>query len=279
MRTLALLLMLCLSLAASISAAEAGTWRHDVPDARFQELAKQPQFDPVCLILKDDKPNASGVLVDDRWVLTAGHEVAGAKVGQYRARIGARTCAIDHIVMHPAYQAKGLGHGVDLALLHLTDACSDIAPAKVYRGHNELHRAAVTVGYGRSGAGASIITSPGPVGTKRAGYNIIDAIGGTIDGRILPDNFLIADFDDPEKSEFNRLGDAKPHELEYCPVGGDSGGGLFIEQDGQWFLACVVSSFTIAINDDLDDGIYGTVIYWTRLSLYAPWIDDVTHAG
>lgn len=220
------------------------------------------------------RPKDSGYIAS--WVLTAGHEVVDLQPSALSFKVAQTTYAVVEIVLYSAYQPGGvLGHGGDLTLLRLKSPVTTIDPATLYSGNDELGRVGTTVGFGRSGAGASIITDPTPVGTKRAGQNRIDSIGGTIDGRVIPANLLVSDFDHPANAELNRIGEATPLDLEYCPVGGDSGGGLFIEKEGRWHLAGLVSAFTPKINDDLDLGLSGSLIYWTRLSIYADWIEEV----
>lgn len=253
-----------------------GAIRDDVPDAHYLALAEEPQFDSVGLILKDDEPNASAVLVETQWALTAGHEVYDQEPASFSVRFGNSTYPVEEILSYPDYEHTGvLGHNGDLALLRLGGAVDGVEPAILYRGDQEQGRVGTTVGYGRSGSGASIITSPTPVGTKRAGQNMIDGIGAIVDGRDIPDDLLISDFDHPRDSTLNRIGDAEPLDLEYCPVGGDSGGGVFIEEDGSWYLAGIVSAFTPQINDDMSLGLAGSLIYWSRVSMYADWIDSV----
>lgn len=252
-----------------------GAIRHDVPDEKYLEMAHQPQFDSVGLIIKDDKPNASAVLINTTWALTAGHVVFDQVPASFRLQFGSKRYSIVEIVIYSDYESAGiLGHNGDLALLRLSQPVESISPAIFYRGRGEQGLTGTTVGFGRSGAGASIITNPTPVGTKRAGKNVIDSIGGIIDGREIPSNLLVSDFDHPDVPELNRIGDSNPLDLEYCPVGGDSGGGLFIFVDGSWYLAGIVSAFTLKINDNINLGLAGSLIYWTRLSDYTEWIES-----
>ena len=254
----------------------AGAIRDDVPDEQYVKLAQEPQFASVGLILKNDEPNASAVLIDSRWVLTAGHEVFGQEAASFSVRFDESTYPVQEIILYPGYQEAGvLGHNGDLALLRLDRPVEGVPPAIIYRGTQEQGKVGTIVGYGRSGSGASIITSPTPVGTKRAGQNMIDGIGTVVDGRDIPDNLLISDFDHPRDSTLNRIGDVEPLGLEYCPVGGDSGGGLFMENSEDWYLMGIMSAFTPRINDDINLGLAGSLIYWTRLSMYADWIYSV----
>ena len=250
-----------------------GAIRDDVPDHEYLSLALENKFKPVGLILKNDQPNASAVLIHDSWILTAGHEVIGLEPNDIKFQLGVIDFEIISFNIFPGYKQKGvLGHNGDLALLRLNKPVRDVAPANIYKGRDELGKVGITVGFGRSGSGASIITNPTPVGKKRAGQNVIDSIGGVIDGRTILGNLLVSDFDHHTIKKLNKIGSATPTELEYCPVGGDSGGGLFIVEENQWYLAGLVSAFTPKINDDLELGLHGSLVYWTRLSDFSDWV-------
>lgn len=257
--------------------APGGATRHDVPDSLYRALGRDPRFESTVLLLDRGDPEASAVLVAPGWLLTAGHEVeaVSGEPKRLQAVVGADRYRVVEAVVHPDYETGILGHGVDLALLRLERPVADIAAAARYRGRGERGRTGISVGFGVAGSGSRVITDPEPAGTKRAGTNTVDRIGGEIDGRTLPDDFLIADFDDPERRVGNRTGAGEPLPLEYLPLGGDSGGGLYLEQDGEMRLAGIVSGSTIQVHDDLDHGLYGSLIYWVRLSDHGAWIDEV----
>ncbi len=256
-----------------------GATREDVSDQKYLSLAQEDQFEPVGLIKINDIPNASGVLVHESWVLTAGHVVIDLKPNELKFQLGENIYNVSKINIFPEYQKNGiLGHNGDLALLQLNSPTKNVKPVSFYKDRDELGKVGVSVGFGRSGSGASIITNPTPVGTKRAGENVIDLIGGVVDERIIPDNLFISDFDHPTKEELNRTGSAKPVELEYCPVGGDSGAGLFIKKKNEWYLAGIFSAFTPRIHDDLDLGLHGSLMYWTRLSDFSEWLSKTINS-
>lgn len=249
-----------------------GAIRDDVPDEKYLSLALESQFSAVGLILIDNRPNASAVLIDKSWILTAGHVIIDKNADNIKFQLGEMVSEIESINIFPGYSESGLGHGGDLALLKLNEPLENVETAKLYDGTNELGKIGTMVGFGRSGSGASIIKNPTLVGTKRAGENSIDSIGGIIDGRKIPDYLLVSDFDHPRVKELNRIGSPIPAELEYCPVGGDSGGGLFIKEENRWFLVGIFSGFSPKINDDIELGLHGSLMYWIRLTDFNEWV-------
>lgn len=253
----------------------AGAIRHDVPDEKYTALGNMEQFAPVGLILKDDQPYASCVLISAEWILTAGHAAGDIAAGRFTVQFGNEKYNVKELIVNSKFQPGILGMGTDLSLFRLDKPVKSIKPAMLYTGSGEKGLIGTAVGFGRSGTAKTVIGNATPIGTKRAGQNVIDSIGGIIGGRKYPDNLLIADFDYPNDSSLNKLGDSKPLDLEYCPIGGDSGGGLFIEENGKWMLAGIASGVSVKINEIPDCGIYGSLVYWTRVSTYQEWIGDV----
>jgi hypothetical protein len=272
-----------------------GAIREDVPDSLYRALGAQSDFRVVGIIRHRDKPagTGSGVLVAASWVLTDAHVVAESQTeragaattapGKLTFEIQGRVVAISEVVVHPDYfgaQFAGARDmlarkGIDLALLRLAAPIVDVPPARLYRGMGEAGHTMAMIGYGTFGTSQSAISRPEPPGTKRGGTNVIDQIGGKVKSRDIPAHYLVTDFDSPRNPSLNVTGDASPTRLEYLPLGGDSGGGGFIQVDGVWYLACAFATSTIAINDDPADGLYGTVSYCTRLSAFASWIDEI----
>lgn len=81
--------------------------------------------------------------------------------------------------------------------------------------------------------------------------------------------------DSPEKPLVSRMRSAKPLALEYCPTGGDSGGGLFMHEAGQWKLVGICHATDGDPANFMKNGYYGDVAQWTRVSAFAGWIDGV----
>ena len=253
-----------------------GATRHDVADAQYLALGAAPQFAPVALLRAQGDAHASAILVSPYWLLTAGHSAEGLAPGELVVEIGGAQHRAVEIVMHPEFRPRSIGNGTDLALIRVADPILNVRAAMRYRGYSERGQVATAVGFGVAGTGTAAVTAPAPSGTKRAGTNAIDGIGGTINGRRVPSNLLVADFDRPDDPTHNRIGSATPLPMEYMPLGGDSGGGLFIQQNGSWLLAGVFSGYTFSVGTALEIGMYGSLMYWTRLSLYNDWVDRIT---
>lgn len=175
---------------------------------------------------------------------------------------------------------------------------TSVEPAKLYTGNDELDRVGTAVGFGLVGTGDTeddpstelIIENRGfgPPGTpyyRWAGKNVIDELlGNVIDedlGTVNPEwsmDILLSDFDNPiaepptNDDSDNSWGDPLPRELEYLVFLGDSGGGLFIEDENGETVLAGLHSFTWPRLDGIVDSDYGDASGHTRISAYADWI-------
>jgi hypothetical protein len=249
--------------------------RDDVDDSLYTNLANQPQFAAVGKVF--GAGNGSGtVIANGRWVLTAAHVVDGAPLSSISFQIGASTYTARRVFIHPSYTFPT----ADIALIELNAPVAGVTPAQIYTGTSEIGKHGHSVGYGWTGTGTGGFIS-NTYGTKRAMRNVIDLI-------ILPNGatnpngtILLSDFDSPGGAN-NSLGSsgssATPLDLEGMLAPGDSGGPVFIEEGGIWYIAGVHSFI-----DDLgppagngqDDARYGDIMGSTRVSSYAGWINSV----
>lgn len=181
--------------------------------------------------------------------------------------------------------SQGVWH--DLALITLEQA-APVAAARydLYRGTEEVGRTATLVGYGQ--AQNTLGTAlPETGATRRAGENTIDARGSSLapygwQGSLADQLFY--DYDDGTTARDtlgNLLGSAQRGlgGAESLITPGDSGGGLFVEQGGDWLLAGINSFVSRWPATDINaaaDGSLGDLAAATRVSGYAEWIEGRT---
>ncbi|MEM9141513.1 MAG: trypsin-like serine protease [Bacteroidota bacterium] len=246
-----------------------GIIRHDVPLSQYREMGARPDFKCVgrYSISETAKAYAAGVLIAPRWVLTAAHFVQDSSVWKF----GEHFYATKKIVKHPQRRPNAeetQWNGWDMALVELKKPVLDIIPAVRYRGNTELGKTITKLGYGFLGDGQRGLSSPRSQ-EKLGGQNVVDAIGGTFEGRRFSTNVMICDFDDPKNPGTNQWGSPIPLELEIGGSKGDSGGGVFMEENGKTVLVGIVSG---ALNRRIK---YGSVMALARVSTASVWIDSV----
>jgi hypothetical protein len=254
--------------------------RHDVADSLYIGLANQPQFAAVGKVFAGTSAGSGTVIANGWWVLTAAHVVAGAPVGSISFQIGASTYMAQNVFIHPSYPGGGPLPTADIALIELNAPVAGVTPAQIYMGTNEIGKHGHSVGYGLTGTGTTGFIN-NTYGTKRAMRNVIDLII-LPNGAINPNGtILLSDFDSPGGTN-NSLGpwgsSATPLDLEGMGAPGDSGGPVFIEEGGIWYIAGV-HSFILDLGPPagnyLADGRYGDILGSTRVSSYAGWINSI----
>ena len=251
--------------------AAAGTIRDDVSDSEYLTLASNPALASVGKITIGSS-TFSGVLIDDRWVLTTAH-ITSAVNPVITVNLGGLSYAASEWIPHSMWTTSVAGiNGNDIALIRLSTPVTGVAPATIYSGSNELGSTATIAGFGLTGTG---LTGPAPsTASFRAGQNVLD-VPGSVLGR--SDNYLLADFDNPSSTASSSFGSATPSPLEYMPATGDDGGGAFINDGGMLKLAGL---FAFGLKGPVRQpgstslGRYGDLMAFTRVSAFGNWILD-----
>ncbi|HEY5346287.1 MAG TPA: trypsin-like serine protease [Verrucomicrobiae bacterium] len=245
---------------ANLQSAEGVTIRDDEPDSDYLALGTQADFSAVGTFAAN--LTGAGTLIAPDWVLTAAHLIIGAGSGTFTLNGSSYTSS--QIITDPAWDGN-VYNGNDFALVHLSSPIAAIPPAMLYTGTSEFGQVGTFVGYGFTGTGLTgYNTALG--NQKRAFQNMIDGDFG------LPLLVYAADFDNPHDPNASGFGSVYPIALEGCVTPGDSGGGVFIQQGSQYYLAGVIS--TVGYFDNSPNGSYSDASGFGRISAALPWINN-----
>lgn len=211
--------------------------------------------------------SGSGVLISDRWVLTAGHISFGKTSGTFA--IGGINYAIQSSITHPSYSFGS--NPFDLGLLYLSAAIPAAEAATMIRFGEPnaiLGSEATWVGHGLTGTGLTGAQAPLEF---RAFTNIIDVMGPAYG---LTATSFVSDFDRPDGSTNANSSSPAATRLEGNVASGDSGGGVFVTVDGIRYLAGI-SSYTGRFGPGAASS-YGSISGATNVELFHAWILDQT---
>ena len=276
-----------------------GVYRHDTRVEKYIALANQEEFNCAGRIysMEDNTwgPNGSCVLIDSLHILTAAHCLAGEHkkdtvvdymgykvltyvvTGKYQRPVNDfwflvmnQPVKAKKITCYPDYFAN-MDSNHDLAIIELEKPVTNAQTIYINKSMDELSDTITGIGYG--GSGPAIAADLGLNSNLRiAGQNIIDSLGG-VKRNGIPTK-LFADFDGPGNyAHVSKTGNSIALPLEYGTKGGDSGGPIFRMNNNRLELLGVLTGSSGAIPANFEqNGHYGQIDSWTRLSAYYDWI-------
>ncbi|MES2476713.1 MAG: trypsin-like serine protease [Verrucomicrobiota bacterium] len=210
--------------------------------------------------------NGSGVMISDRWVLTAGHITDFRSGGTYR--VGGVNYTIDQVIGHPQH-TPAFSSTYDIGLLHLSSSVVGIQAATLWHGDSAslLGREATWVGDGLTGTG---LDDTRGANEMRAFTNIID---GLTPAYGLPAPSFFADFDNPTGTSNSLVGagsSAGATRLEGNLTAGDSGGGVFVTLNNVSYLVGI-GSYAGGFSQGMNSR-YGALSGAADLNYFHDWI-------
>lgn len=234
--------------------AVAGTRDPNTPDSRYLEFGKKfPFVVRICThtdgvdkagIKYTEHACASAVVIRKHWVLTAGHVLHGVERATVQTDDGTKF-PLRKLIPHKDYEPRRVGWN-DIALGRTHEPIELEFYPELYRKSDEIGKACTFAGWGLAGtfhSGGTLSDNK-----RRAGHNEID---GASDAVL---------FCSPSRG-------AARFPLEFMITPGDSGGGMFLGNE-----LAGINSFLLA-SDNKPDGTYTDETAFTRVSLYADWVD------
>lgn len=252
----------------ALSCVQASTILHTV---NAQDYRDEAALYPMVGKVTGSGFSGSGVMLSDRWVLTAGHVSQSKDVGGI-FNVGGIDYTIESTILHPGYTTSGASYTHDIGLLYLSAPITGVSAAQLYQfdtAADILGREATYVGFGFSGTGLTGAQTPIEL---RAFTNIIEFYG---DQYGLTTTSFVSDFDNPTGTSNRQDSDPVATRLEGAVAPGDSGGGVFTLIGGVPYLIGI-NSYSGYVSLATSNSKYGGLSGAVDLRQFNSWIFDQT---
>jgi hypothetical protein len=231
-----------------VSTIFAGTIDPRTPDEKYINYSKDFHYvGKLCGFYEDNSRFcASAIAIDDHHILTAAHVVKNSKSAT--VYLNNKEFCLITVTIHKDFNDKQFGKA-DIAIGYSEKPFGLKFYPKLYEKDDEVGKVCCIAGYGLTGnfnTGATHSDSK-----KRAGSNTIDSI---------QDDMLICS---PSKPD-----DSNKTSLEFFIASGDSGGGLFIDNQLAGINSCVMAI------DRSPKSKYNEESGHTRVKNFLPWIEE-----
>ncbi|MEM8494539.1 MAG: trypsin-like serine protease [Planctomycetota bacterium] len=229
----------------------------------------------------------SGIYLGDGWVLSAAHfnpDTGGRATVSFESGLTTGGDVFRHpgvaFITDDGGTRQDFTVGNDFALIQLDTTPTGLPDVALFGGASEdLNNQVVTLfGYGATGTGDTGSDSPeSTTGTLHAGENRVDQVGGSVfnNNETYTDQVVFFDFDRPTGFSDNPLGTRFALTYESMIAVGDSGGGLFIDNEGTATLTGV-HSLLFSPNNAPTAG-YGSIGASTTVDGVLGWIAATTN--
>ncbi|NVK57785.1 MAG: trypsin-like serine protease [Alteromonadaceae bacterium] len=224
--------------------AQAIVIRHDVSDEKYIALGKKYSSSVAYV------GGCAATLVDMHWILTAAHCLQDHRNVPFLVRVQDNHYRVARVVIHPEFSSEN-DEIHDIALVKLKDPVRNGIPVKLYSQRDETGMSVVFIGKGTFGNGQDGLIRDD--GKQRGATNTVDDV---------TEQVIAFTFNAPPDTT----------ELEGISSRGDSGGPAFVSASNRLYVIGV-SSYQMSHGHR--EGNYGVGEYYTRVSSYRPWLEQV----